>query len=677
MASPLTRWKFLVISVPPISRSCGVACRARRGTVTMASPLQQAVLAAGTLAASLSGRGARRKPSEVTLDPKTAECAQTISSVLATVQEPSTDPQMVKDVVQALSAFAKMRVLHTEILRVFRDLPTAVWQDMPSELMVEAITSYAQFQLEDVEFHRFLARILVDRDLSLKGFELANLAFAVATLELSDLDSGIYPYFQAAFEKANVSRWSSFDLCRSLWSLARLNPSRGSYDGKAATAMAMALESKGKIFGLSLAQALWALPRLGCSQQGLLKANGGVVPGASLTDQAVQLRQMAYSCESLGLQAAVLNAAALRYIEAKDLDACEEILQMMAEKELWTPVTYCLAKRVGSKVTGSPPLPGMRTPGPKAHKYVRALYHALSRAKPNDISSALMGLEHFSRGSKRNWLKFGAADEKGQILEDAWASQAKIKEKSLALEFGTFLGYSAVKMWRMLGKGSKVISLEMDPEVACLALNFIEFAGLSHAIEVRIGQCEEVVEELKDELDPRSVDVVYMDHNQMTYHKDLAQLQRSRMLSTDVLFAATQGLKPGAPLLLWQLAEAKQAGIWSELDFVSCPDCGFRRMEDWVVLARGNAATTRSLKKKEMPKIFPQAPREVLLLAAECNLMRWRTAKGMVDEKRWDEFVQYVRRGMEKVGIRSSKEAWPDMKSFQAARELEYHRLDY
>lgn len=76
-------------------------------------------------------------------------------------------------------------------------------------------------------------------------------------------------------------------------------------------------------------------------------------------------------------------------------------------------------------------------------------------------------------------------------------------------------------------------------------------------------------------------------------------------------------------------------------------------------------------------RIFPQAPREVLLLAAECNLMRWRTAKGMVDEKRWDEFVQYVRRGMEKVGIRSNKEAWPDMKWFQAARELEYHRLDY
>ena len=137
-------------------------------------------------------------------------------------------------------------------------------------------------------------------------------------------------------------------------------------------------------------------------------------------------------------------------------------------QELWTPVSYCLAKRVKSTVTGAPPFPGIRTsdrgigwrshwvtqewptwlnllsfkniglnfvqadlgqtrmaramkcpnvlqemgicskglfqklhltakllpsstticppcnrnPGPRAHKYVRALYHALSRAQP-------------------------------------------------------------------------------------------------------------------------------------------------------------------------------------------------------------------------------------------------------------------------------------------------------
>ena len=51
------------------------------------------------------------------------------------------------------------------------------------------------------------------------------------------------------------------------------------------------------------------------------------------------------------------------------------------------------------------------------------------------------------------------------------------------------------------------------------------------------------------------VDVVYMDHNQMTYHKDLAQLQQSRLLSSEALFCATQILKPGAPLLLSMLSQ--------------------------------------------------------------------------------------------------------------------------
>ena len=166
------------------------------------SPLQQAVLAAGSLAASLSGRGARRKPHEVTLDPKTAECAQEISNALVTVKEP-TDMQLVRDVVQALAAFAKIRVLHTEVLRVFRDLPAAVWKEMPLEMVVEAITSYAQFQIEDLEFNRFLADVIVSRNLSnLKDFQLANLAFAAATLELEE--DNLYSCFQAAFKQANV-----------------------------------------------------------------------------------------------------------------------------------------------------------------------------------------------------------------------------------------------------------------------------------------------------------------------------------------------------------------------------------------------------------------------------------------------------------------------------------------
>ena len=133
---PAPAFDTLEVLLPPrpSATPCGAAPSARRATTMAQSPLQQAVLAAGGLAASLAGR-ARRKPSEVTLDPKTAECAQEISNALAMVKEP-TDPEMVKDVVQALAAFAKMRVLHTEVLRVFRELPADAWQEMPSDMVV-------------------------------------------------------------------------------------------------------------------------------------------------------------------------------------------------------------------------------------------------------------------------------------------------------------------------------------------------------------------------------------------------------------------------------------------------------------------------------------------------------------------------------------------------------------
>ena len=35
----------------------------------------------------------------------------------------------------------------------------------------------------------------------------------------------------------------------------------------------------------------------------------------------------------LSSQAAVLNAAALRYVQANDLEQCDQILKLMAEKE--------------------------------------------------------------------------------------------------------------------------------------------------------------------------------------------------------------------------------------------------------------------------------------------------------------------------------------------------------
>ncbi|CAE7038449.1 Comt [Symbiodinium natans] len=669
--------------------------------------LRLAVRNAEQLAATLR-QG--RRPREVTVDPQVATCATEIRQSILLMKQP-VSTAVAGDLVAGLSAFAKMRILHADMLNNLKDLPRKTWMDMSAPVVVEAVTSYAQFQLEDPDFNQFLSDLLVSRGVRRMGAaKLANLAYAAATLNLGAFE-GVHALFSDAFAaaaEAELGRLGTFDLSRALWSLARLAPEVYESAPPCASRLSDALLRQRKLpFGYSLGQVLWAMPRLGLDSDILwrrVQKTAGKEAFAEKLRQAKDaptqvelLRGLAENVEAAGLQAAVLNAAVLRAMAVRDEGAsAEEILELMALRGLWTPVTYRLAARLGSSIKGSPPAPGLTQPGQRAHKYVRALYHALARAKPGDAASAAAALESFSRSSKRAWLKFGAADEKGVVLEEAWRSlgqsqgsgsskgsgkgsskgkPSKVGRPLLALEFGTFLGYSAAKMVRQLGAGSRVISFEMDPEVACLAMNFIEIAGLSDVIDVRIGQCEDLVQDLKAELDPESVDAVYMDHNQMTYHADLSQLQESGLLSKEVLFAATQALKPGAPLLLWHLKEAQKADVFSELDIVSSPDCGFKEMEDWTVLARATRAKTRSLKRRVSTS---RPPRELVLLAAECNLMRWRTAQGMVDEARWNEFVQYVREGMEKfAGITSTRDYWPQPQRRDAARKHTYERLDY
>merc|ERR1711964_165550 len=109
-----------------------------------------------------------------------------------------------------------------------------------------------------------------------------------------------------------------------------------------------------------------------------------------------------------------------------------------------------------------------------------------------------------------------------------------------------------------LGPGCRIVTFELDPEVACLATNLIAYAGMSDTVEVWIGSCEDLAGRLVERLGPKSVGLVYMDHNQITYHEDIAALAALGVLSEGATFVATQVLKPGAPLLLWWLKQAER-----------------------------------------------------------------------------------------------------------------------
>ncbi|HET7621711.1 MAG TPA: O-methyltransferase [Gemmatimonadaceae bacterium] len=75
------------------------------------------------------------------------------------------------------------------------------------------------------------------------------------------------------------------------------------------------------------------------------------------------------------------------------------------------------------------------------------------------------------------------------------------------LEVGTLGGYSAIWMARAMKEGGSILSLEINPEHAAFARRYIERAGLSHIIEVRVGPA---LRQLPT-LDGEKFDVVFLD----------------------------------------------------------------------------------------------------------------------------------------------------------------------
>lgn len=78
------------------------------------------------------------------------------------------------------------------------------------------------------------------------------------------------------------------------------------------------------------------------------------------------------------------------------------------------------------------------------------------------------------------------------------------------LEFGTLAGYSTIWLARALPADGRLITLEANPEYAEVAAASIAAAGLSEAVEVRVGPALDQLPQLEaDEVDP--FDLTFID----------------------------------------------------------------------------------------------------------------------------------------------------------------------
>jgi predicted O-methyltransferase YrrM len=95
----------------------------------------------------------------------------------------------------------------------------------------------------------------------------------------------------------------------------------------------------------------------------------------------------------------------------------------------------------------------------------------------------------------------------------------------LAIEVGTLAGYSGIWITRGLAPDGRLITIEYEQRHADFARRQFERAGIGDRVELRHGGGVEVLADLRRELEPESVDVLFIDAHKPEYiaYFDLAR----------------------------------------------------------------------------------------------------------------------------------------------------------
>lgn len=109
-----------------------------------------------------------------------------------------------------------------------------------------------------------------------------------------------------------------------------------------------------------------------------------------------------------------------------------------------------------------------------------------------------------------------ARDNKQPISDPEVASFLAVTARAAAprviVEVGTNIGYGAIVLARAAGPDARVITIENNADTAQLAREFIERAGLTDRIEVRVADALAALAMVTDEIDLVYIDCVKEDY---------------------------------------------------------------------------------------------------------------------------------------------------------------------
>mmetsp|Transcript_130393 Transcript_130393/g.260126 ORF Transcript_130393/g.260126 Transcript_130393/m.260126 type:complete len:338 (+) Transcript_130393:58-1071(+) len=135
----------------------------------------------------------------------------------------------------------------------------------------------------------------------------------------------------------------------------------------------------------------------------------------------------------------------------------------------------------------------------------------------------------------RHWM-MNVGDVKGAILDEAvrqrvaaFSTSVNTNRSFRALELGTYVGYSTVRIARLLPPSAILISADPDRVWQGIASEVVELAGYSGRVELERQTAEQVTDMLRKK--GAGLDFVFIDHDKADYLPSLVRLERAGLLN--------------------------------------------------------------------------------------------------------------------------------------------------
>jgi catechol O-methyltransferase len=183
-----------------------------------------------------------------------------------------------------------------------------------------------------------------------------------------------------------------------------------------------------------------------------------------------------------------------------------------------------------------------------------------ANARRGDADDVIRVIDEFCMTRK---VMINVGDEKGEILDRA----VRRASPRLLLELGTYCGYSALRMSRVMPAGARVCSIEFSADNADIARRIWSHAGIGDELTVVVGTLGDdgsTIERLRTEhgFGEETVDFVFVDHDKDAYLPDLERILAQRWLHRGSIVVADNVRFPGAPAYKAYM-DARQGRTWN------------------------------------------------------------------------------------------------------------------